>query len=316
MKAKTIKSVLRRKVDAWLKTITCEETRKLASENVIITGGAIASMLLKEKVNDYDVYFRTGEAAFAVAQYYVNKFNENPPKSLAEHQIYLANENKERVSTWDGGRIRIVVKSAGISGEEDDVEQDYDYFESGDESGDRAEASIDQACDVAEQAETKEATDYRPVFLSSNAITLSGSIQLVVRFFGEPDQIHENYDFVHCTNYWCSWDRQLVLKPEALEALLARELRYIGSLYPLCSVIRTRKFINRGWSINAGQYLKMLMQVSDLDLKDIDVLEDQLIGVDTAYFVELIDKLRSHMKETGAKQIDRTYLAQVIDRIF
>ena len=52
----------------------------------------------------------------------------------------------------------------------------------------------------------------------------------------EPDQLHENYDFVHCTNYWTSWNNELVLRKEALEALLARELRYVGSKYPLCSI--------------------------------------------------------------------------------
>ena len=58
----------------------------------------------------------------------------------------------------------------------------------------------------------------------------------------------------------------------------------MGSKYPLCSIIRTRKFIQRGYTINAGQYLKMAMQLNELDLKDVSVLQDQLIGVDSAYF--------------------------------
>jgi hypothetical protein len=38
--------------------------------------------------------------------------------------------------------------------------------------------------------------------------------------------------------------------------------------------------------------LKMMFQVSDLDLKNPDVLEEQLIGVDIAYFSTLIEVLR------------------------
>jgi hypothetical protein len=38
--------------------------------------------------------------------------------------------------------------------------------------------------------------------------------------------------------------------------------------------------------------LKMMLQVSDLDLKNPDVLEEQLIGVDVAYFSTLIEVLR------------------------
>ncbi len=147
---------------------------------------------------------------------------------------------------------------------------------------------------------------------TTNAITLANKVQVVLRFYGEPDEIHENYDFEHCMSYWQSWDRQLVLRPASLEALLARELRYVGSKYPLCSIIRTRKFIQRGWSINAGQLLKMAMQLNALDLEDLAVLEDQLIGVDTAYFVEIIEKLKAR----DTNRVDSAYLLEIIDRIF
>lgn len=93
-------------------------------------------------------------------------------------------------------------------------------------------------------------------------------------------------------------------------------LIYQGSKYPICSVIRTRKFIQRGWRINAGQYLKMCMQISELNLKDIKVLEDQLTGVDAAYFEQLIRATQKHMSETGSTDIDQVYLVQLIDKIF
>src|SRR3546814_13834921 len=79
--------------------------------------------------------------------------------------------------------------------------------------------------------------------MSTNAITLSDKIQIVLRFYGEADAIHENYDFVHCTNYWTSKDANLTLRQPALESLLCKELRYVGSNYPVCSVIRLSKFI-------------------------------------------------------------------------
>jgi len=45
MKAKTIKKVLRAKIDQWLETIEDEAVRGLAAKNTIVTGGAIVSML-------------------------------------------------------------------------------------------------------------------------------------------------------------------------------------------------------------------------------------------------------------------------------
>ena len=106
------------------------------------------------------------------------------------------------------------------------------------------------------------------------------------------------------------------MKPEALEALLAKELKYVGSKYPLCSVIRTRKFIKRGWFISAGQYLKICFQLSKLQLDKIDVLEDQLVGVDSAYFVHLIEVIRKDLEEGIIKDIDETYVAKLVDKIF
>jgi hypothetical protein len=313
MKSKTIKAVIRKKVDAWLESIEDEAVRKLAADNTIVTGGAIASMLLKEPVNDFDVYFRTHAAALAVANYYVARF-----QPAARNGIPTAIE-----VVADLARIKIVVRSAGIASE-NGTARPYEYFESQpeDEAQRYVAEVMDDPGDIQETLEATQAAatrdaeagkpPFRPVFLSTNAITLSQRIQIVVRFFGEPDEIHENYDFVHCTNFWTSWDNQLVLRAAALESLLAKELVYIGSKYPVCSVIRLRKFIRRGWTINAGQILKALMQVSQLDLTRIDVLQDQLTGVDCAYFCEVIAKL----KDADAEKVNAAYLVEIIDRMF
>lgn len=307
MKAKTIKSILRKKIDDWLSSIEDDSIREIAAKNSIVTGGSIASMLLSERVNDFDIYFRTHDACRAIANYYVNKFLENPPPRFksTDEEVKIFVQDKD-------GRIKIIVKSAGIASEDDETE--YQFFEL-DPDPDAVDAMeyVNRAMSVTEDLEEdEEKPRYRPVFLSSNAVTLSHKIQLVIRFYGEPDEIHENYDFIHCTNYWTSWNNELVLRKDALEALLTRELRYVGSKYPLCSIFRTRKFIRRGWAITAGQYLKMAMQLQELDLANLDVLEDQLTGVDVAYFLEVIAALR----KTGKKKVGATYLAEILDRMF
>ena len=314
MKAKNVRSVCKAKMREFLSHVEDEDVRKTISENAIITGGAIASMLLGEKVHDFDVYFRTKDATASVARYFVKKFKENPPPR------FTASMGKDKVAIYVSvldDRVSTIVQSAGVASESS-VDAEYKYFESQDpESGDAAEyletvAAVLNDAETANKSKKEKKKRYRPVFLSRNAITLSDKVQLITRFFGSPEQIHVNYDFVHCMNYWTSWDNNLVLRPDAVEALLARELRYVGSKYPLCSVIRTRKFIQRGWSVTAGQYLKMAMQLSDLDLHDIDVLEEQLTGVDAAYFHEVIDAL----KDRDAKRVDAAYLVELIDRIF
>lgn len=310
MRAKTIKAVIRKKVDDWMASIDDETVAGLVAKNTIVTGGCIASMLLGEKVNDFDAYFRTQEAAEAVGRYYVDKFKQNPPPRFAESGV--------TVPIWvevNDGRVKIVVKSAGIASEEGG--DDYQYFEGLDDAqnmaaGEYVERVMGEDPDAADGEGEEAKPRYRPVFLSANAITLSHKIQVVIRFHGDPDEIHANYDFVHCTNYWTSWNNTLTLRPEALQSLLARELIYTGSKYPLCSIIRTRKFIARGWVINAGQYLKMAMQLNQLKLTDLSVLEEQLIGVDAAYFLEVLAKLRA----ADPDKVNHAYLTEIIDRMF
>lgn len=305
MKAKTIKKVLTAKIKTWADSIKDEHVKELVLKNTIVTGGSITSMLLKEPVNDFDIYFRDIGTVQAVACYYVKQ--------------YISEKNPEIIPkvTCSDGMVKIMIQSSGIAGDNTD-DKEYQYFETisdDTQSQEYVDNSIIEPEDVAEPLRELTKNDnnetFQPLFISSNAITLTDKIQIILRFYGSPDEIHENYDFTHCTNWWDCFANRLELRQEALEAILARELRYQGSKYPLCSIIRTRKFIKRGWSINAGQYLKMCMQLNELDLTDVDVLEDQLTGVDVAYFHQVI----KYIRETG-KDITTTYLCQIIDRIF
>ncbi len=307
MKTKTIKAILKCKFSDWVKSIDDGKTASLVKQNTIITGGCIASMLLGSKVSDFDIYFRDKETVLAIANYYVKKFSEvgnQGPQKPGQNEQYPI----EVIDEHD--RVRIRIPSAGIAGINN---QGYKFFEA-DPDPDSLAASeyVDKAMGVAEAAEAE--PPYRPVFFSSNAISLSGNIQLVIRFFGEPDEIHKNYDFVHCTNWWDSKTEHLELKKEAMESLLTKELKYVGSKYPICSMIRTRKFIKRGWTINAGQMLKIALQISDLDLDNPEILREQLVGVDVAYFTELISLLRK--KKADGKSVDRAYVVEIIERIF
>jgi len=308
MKSKYAAMAISKKISNWLDSITNPTLKELVSKNVIVTGGCIISLLQNEEVNDFDIYLRTKEATLGLARYYVEEFKKNPPQRFK-------NQNKEvKIEVVEeSDRVKIVIASSGIAGESGS--DDYQYFEQV-EGNEEQEKFIDAALSDAKDAtktETESKQKYRPVFLTSNAITLSNKIQIVLRFYGEPKKIHSTYDFVHCTNYWDSGTKQLMLNQPALESLLAKNLVYKGcSLYPICALVRVRKFLKRGWHINAGELLKISWDISKLDLTNIKVLEDQLIGVDSAYFGQLIEAL----KEKDPEKVDPTYLMTVIDRIF
>lgn len=295
MKAKTIKAILAKKHKDFVASIQDEDVRKLVDKNSIITGGSIVSMLLGEKVNDFDYYFTNKETCLAVARYYVEQFNQKTQKGVAVQEL-------------ENGRIRAFVSSAGIAVEDEESEELTTEFDD--------EGMEELGLQELKEAQSEEKSSYRPVFLSSNAITLTNKIQLVIRFYGDAEEIHTNYDFAHATCYWTSKDNNLVLPAKALEAILAKELVYQGSKYPLASIMRSKKFIQRGWQINAGQYLKMVLQLQELNLHDINVLEEQLTGVDSAYFAMALTAVKKRVEEDPEFKVDNCYLFEVINRIF
>ena len=301
-KRKGIKKELNKKIEDWLNSIDDKEVQDLARKNTIVTGGSIASMLLGEPVNDFDIYFRDIKTAKAIAEYYVNQFKVNNPDLLLD--IKVLEEDRENIRGAMERRVVVFVKSDGIA--EDKLEQESRKAEE--------EPEIFETITPSMVKETRETLDqkYRPVFLSENAITLTNKIQLIIRFYGEPDQIHNNYDFVHATCYWDHHKQHLELPSDALEALLSRTLTYKGSLYPIASIFRAKKFIERGWRITAGELLKIMWQISELNLKDMNTLRDQLTGVDMVYMYNLLTALKS----TDKDKLNSTYVAEIIDKIF
>lgn len=285
MNKKNIGRVLHRIIENWIESIENEEVREIAKHNTLVTGGALVSLLCGETPNDYDVYFKTREACLAVVRYYAEKWNDEHP-----------DETKVEVYDEDS-RVFAFIRSAGIV-EDDGIDDESEPYTE------------------CEESKEKSKEKYRVRYIARNAISLSDKIQIVSRFYGSIDEIHKNYDFIHCT---CSYDHETseVRLPEAaLTAIINKELYYVGSKYPLCSIIRARKFITRGWTINAGQYVKMCLQLQALDLHDPEVLSEQLTGVDSAYFAQAIDAIREERRGNPSFRPDDTYLFELINKIF
>lgn len=294
MQNKTVKKNIENKLTEWLDSI---EDKKLAAKvknKLLVSGGCIASMLLNAPVNDYDIYLQDIDVLKELCLYYCVKF---------------ANQ---KVVVWDGRfkeEISQIMNRTDIGADRLSARVDVAYRNLND--GQIKLYMLDDdagyAPVYAEDCDMK----YRPVFFSPNAISLSGEIQIICRFWGNHAEIHKNFDYIHATNYF-TFNDGLVLNQLALESLLSKQLKYQGSLYPLTSIIRMRKFIKRGWNINAGEILKMCMQVSELNLKDPDVLEEQLVGVDIAFFSTLVNVLRGIPDDKRTSE----YLNTVIDRVF
>lgn len=231
-------------MNEWVGSVpsTRQDVRQ-AINRCTIAGGAIVSLLQDISPNDYDVYTKTKEDCELLARYYVGLFN------------------------WDNQLEQDEYRKADVLIENEQVKVRLPAMDG---------ATIKQ--DVSK---------FHPIFISPNAITLKGNVQLIFRFYGEPEKLVQEFDFEHCTGYFyrISWENvvyrnELVLNEDMLMSVLTKELKYRHGKYPVSSLLRLQKYIQRGYTIPTGELIKLALDISKLDLSDAKVFSDQLSGVD------------------------------------
>lgn len=293
MQLKTIKKTIEKKLNEWLETITDLNLRERVKQHLLVSGGSITSMLTGDKVNDYDIYIQDMNVLMDLTQYYTAQYANIQILDGRKLNDYYTKISEFNLSL--DGAYPVAVRNL----KENQIKLFFDEKDGG--------------MRVNESATDEEKIKYIPMFFSPNAISLSNDIQIVIRFNGNAEAIHKTFDFIHATNYF-TFAEGLVTNKAALESIITRQLKYQGSQYPLTSIIRVRKFLKRNWNIGAGELLKIMFQISELDLRNPDVLEEQLIGVDIAYFGTLIGILRG--VDDLKTKMSSEYLNAIIDKVF
>lgn len=274
-------------------------------KNIMICGGSIASMYLGERPRDYDFYFKDFGVLRALLTFYLEWIKyEYDFNHLGEQMPMIKQESFTNIKGIEELRLVLYIKSSGF----------LDLNE--------------MQCNEAFRERRKEGKEYlfysgkvldrywdqSPKILTGNAITSnSGKYQLIFRFYGTPEDIFKNFDFRHAMASYELHGDKLNIDITTLETIISKTLIYQGSLYPIATLFRVRKFLKRGWRISAGQLVKIAHQISeDIDFKNIKSLEDQLMGVDIHYMIDLVNAVKAQ----GDKALDQSYLATLIDRIF
>lgn len=285
-----------------MQTISDEKLRTDVEKNLLVSGGCIASMLLNEPVNDYDIYIQDIDVLKKLAAYYIKPHANIEILDGREKQKLIDAINDDYADKYESStEVKGIDRNNYRATSIRNLKENQIKLLLTSNGGTRVEDNIDKA--------------YMPVYFSPNAISLSNDIQIVLRFWGNAEEIHKTFDFIHATNYF-TFEDGLVRNLPAIESLLTKQLRYRGSLYPVTSIIRAKKFLKRGFNINAGEMLKIMFQISKLDLSNPDVLEEQLIGVDVAYFDLLITALRTKIESDKDFKLTDEYIAAIIDKVF
>ena len=196
MNRKVIKSILNKKLNQWVASIKDEKVQKLVKANTIVTGGAIANLLMGEEVKDYDLYFKDKATTYAVATYYVAQFNEihkdrvnklggsakahvldgetlrpdgRGGYTFIDNTTEIAKEFSNQSSTKSlmianttPDRVKIIVRSDGVAAENKKILNNP--FEDAVEAMNDADQLDEKLLETGQEGQKKD--PYRPVFLS------------------------------------------------------------------------------------------------------------------------------------------------------
>jgi hypothetical protein len=115
------------------------------------------------------------------------------------------------------------------------------------------------------------------------------------KMMGTPEYIISHFDFTVCMSAYSFKTKNIFCYDKFLEHLARRELIYNpDTFFPLSSLIRTKKYIKRGYNITALQYLKIVSHIHSLltkieERRDISLLREQFNGLDVVLIEEMMN---------------------------
>lgn len=115
-------------------------------------------------------------------------------------------------------------------------------------------------------------------------------VQLITRFKGNAEKIHENFDFTITQGSYDFEFGSFILGPRFLADIGKRKLVFCGkSLFPICALYRTKKYGERGYKVPGSTLMHIALSIVRLEIKTYKQLKEQLHGVDTAYLQDLLN---------------------------
>lgn len=101
---------------------------------------------------------------------------------------------------------------------------------------------------------------YKIKLITDNSINLTDKVQFVIKFTDTPEVVINNFDWAHIKSYF-EYPDKLNLVEDVYKFIIEKELVYTGSQYPVSSLLRTRKFLKKGWTISTGTMLHIVLDV-------------------------------------------------------
>ena len=116
-------------------------------------------------------------------------------------------------------------------------------------------------------------------------------VQLIKKLYGQPCDVIDHFDYTICMGAYIPADSKIFLGQNFLYHLSGKELHYNIGKYPLASLWRARKYIEKGFKFPAIELIKLALTINNLNIKNYIDLEEQLEGIDTLFLKDLTDAL-------------------------
>ena len=125
-------------------------------------------------------------------------------------------------------------------------------------------------------------------------------------------ELIKEFDFTICMGAYDIEKEEFILHENFLLNNCEKRLIFnVNTLYPLTSLYRLKKYINKGYNISGGNMIKLGLAINNLHITNYKELKIQLQGIDTSVLKELTDKLLT--PEYFEKQYDYEQFLFVID---
>ncbi len=270
--------------------ITYELNHEWIMQNCYIAGGACVSNATRQPIHDIDLYFKTKEARdFFIEKidggiFYISK-KEDLWKSLVIYDSLL--ESK----AINVGEECQYIGNLKISSSEEEIdnkkvvcylfENDYKSYVIPKPLFDKQKWMFNNGYDyVLLERNHFEVDD--STFYGNKSITLkkNGLIyQFILRFYGDPkEMMEETYDFQHCKIAYDLAENKYIASEDTWKCLSRRELIYVNSYYPISSIKRLYKYAERGFKFTTDEFVKIVKDISKMNLDNKFIIEDQVIG--------------------------------------
>jgi hypothetical protein len=129
------------------------------------------------------------------------------------------------------------------------------------------------------------------LFKSDNAITykIEGHIiQLIIKVIGKIYDIMDQFDYTICLAGYDISSDTFEFPQEFLLHNSQKKLVFTNNTkYPICSMFRLNKYINRGYKITGIEMIKIALAINNLNLENYIDLKEQLEGIDTFMLQDL-----------------------------